>query len=153
MHAGPFALVIPASALCRGDPDQGGSALRLLPVILATLLISVASAQAQHLGPLQHHVTTVFSGPCDGQSNHMADGTSIDGAGQLRRRGKHVDEHVLASSFLPLGTRIRFSRAVFGVRIWIVRDSGGAFDLYRPNCDYSGWPGLSNPMLYFRVIG
>lgn len=82
----------------------------------------------------------------------MADGTIINQDGSLSFHGKHVDDHVLASSFLAPHTRIRFTRKVFGSTDWIVRDSGASFDLYRPNCDYAGWPGLTNPVLSYRVM-
>jgi len=114
----------------------------------AALLAVVASL---HFGPLQSHRATVYSGPCDGQSNVMADGTRIDGAGNLWHGGRRVDDHALASSYLPLGTQVRFTRRVFGSRDWTVRDSGGEFDLYRPHCDWAGWPGLTNPTLTYRV--
>jgi len=81
----------------------------------------------------------------------MADGTQIQSNGSLRYGGRRVDNHVLASSFLPLHTHVVFTRQVFGKRTWIVRDSGGEFDLYRPNCNYTGWPGLTNPVLYYRI--
>lgn len=128
-------------------------------LILAAFVVALTmAASASALGALESHIATVYSGACDGQSNVMADGTTIDSAGRLwhRRSNGHgveqVDNHVLASAFLPLGTRVRFTRKVFGAKIWTVRDSGGAFDLYRPNCDYSGWPGLTNPTLSYHRI-
>lgn len=130
--------------------------MRLLALFIATFAVHAAPHHhhqpAPNLGPLQSHRATVYSGHCDGQSNSMADGTHLAEDGQLYHRGRHVDIHALASSFLPLGTRIRFARKVFGSTDWTVRDSGGAFDLYRPNCNYSGWPGLNNLVLYYRVI-
>lgn len=81
----------------------------------------------------------------------MADGTHIEANGSLSRRGHSVDIHALASSFLPLGTHVHFTRRVFGSKNWTVRDSGGEFDLYRPNCNYSGYPGLTNPELYYTT--
>lgn len=81
----------------------------------------------------------------------MADGTHIEANGGLVRNGKAVNVHALASSFLPLGTHVHFTRRVFGSQDWTVRDTGGEFDLYRPNCDYTGWPGLTNPTLYYMT--
>jgi len=81
----------------------------------------------------------------------MADGTTIEADGSLRHGGRPVSIHALASSFLALGTHVHFTRRVFGSKNWTVRDSGGEFDLYRPNCNYSGWPGLTNPVLYYRT--
>lgn len=104
------------------------------------------------MSPLYSHRATVYSGPCDGQSNSMADETHIQSDGSLRRRGHPVPVYALASSFLHLGTHVHFTRRVFGSKDWTVRDSGGEFDLYRPNCNYSGWPGLSNPILYYRIL-
>lgn len=81
----------------------------------------------------------------------MADGTTIAGTGKLYKEGRQVDIHALASSFLPLGTHVHFTRRVFGSQNWTVRDSGGEFDLYRPNCNYTGYPGTTNPVLYYTV--
>lgn len=103
-------------------------------------------------GPLESHQSTVYSGECDGQSNIMADGTQIESDGSLRWHKEVVTTDAIASSFLPLGTKVQFTRPVFGAREWTVRDSGGEFDLYRPNCNYSGWPGLINPKLRYRVL-
>lgn len=134
-------------------PPQRKKRTQIIRLPLAALVAAfvLLSSTAQALGPMQHHVATVYSGPCDGQSNSMADGTTIDGAGHLWHRHRRVDDHALASSFLRVGTRILFTRKVFGAREWTVRDSGGSFDLYRPNCDYSGWPGLNNPSLSYRI--
>jgi hypothetical protein len=104
------------------------------------------------MSPVYAHQETVYSGPCDGQSNHMADGTQIEANGELRRRGRPVNIHALASSFLPIGTHVRFTRRVFGVKDWWVHDTGAEFDLYRPNCNYSGWPGLDNVVLKYRIV-
>jgi hypothetical protein len=113
---------------------------------------TAALALALSFGPVQSHRATVYSGPCDGQGTVMADGTRIDGAGNLWHGGHRVSDDALASTFLPLGSHVRFTRRVFGSRDWTVRDSGGAFDLYRPNCNWTGWPGLTNPVLTFRVV-
>ena len=102
-------------------------------------------------GPPQFHIATVYSGECDGQTDKMADGTTIDerhGGILIDRHGKHVDSHALASNFLPLGAHIRFSHPVYGSTEWTVRDSGGAFDLYVPKCRYGSW---GNPNLEYRV--
>lgn len=116
--------------------------------MIAAILTSFVLA----LSPVQSHRATVYSGPCDGQGTVMADGTTIDGAGNLWHGGRRVSDDAIASTFLPLGAHVRFTRRVFGSTSWTVRDSGGAFDLYRPNCDYAGWPGLTNPTLTFRVV-
>lgn len=82
----------------------------------------------------------------------MSDGTHIEGDGSLTHHGRHIDVHAIASSFLHAGTHVHFTRRVFGVKDWYVHDSGAPFDLYRPNCNYSGWPGLTNPTLYYRIV-
>lgn len=111
------------------------------------------AAHHERLGPVEEHRATVYSGECNHQSNHMADGTKImEPGGALFHDGKPVDIHALASSYIPVGTRIKFDLKVFGSRYWTVRDSGGEFDLYRPDCNYSGSPGLTNPRLRFRRV-
>jgi hypothetical protein len=117
-------------------------------VTLLAFTAALALFASLHLGS---HRATVYSGPCDGQGTVMADGTRIDGAGHLWHSGHRVSDDALASTFLPLGSHVLFARRVFGSRGWTVRDTGGAFDLYRPNCNYAGWPGLQNPVLTFSV--
>jgi 3D (Asp-Asp-Asp) domain-containing protein len=114
-----------------------------------TLSVGMTVNRSSATQRLESHRATVYSGPCDGQSNVMADGTHINPDGSLEHNGKHVSSFALASSFLRLGTHVHFTRRVFGNKNWTVRDTGGEFDLYRPNCNYSGWPGLTNPTLYF----
>ncbi len=114
--------------------------IRVLTTTLTAVFLTVASAAATvRLGPEQHHTATVYSGPCDAQSTIMADGTSI-----YSPRAQHS----LASMFLRLGTRIRFDRRVFGSRWWTVRDTGGTFDLYVPDCAFGSW---NNPLLGYRI--
>lgn len=109
--------------------------------------MTVLAVVASLWGSYHAHRATVYSGACDGQSNIMADGTTIQPDGSLRHHGVRVDDHVLASSTLPLGARIRFTHKVFGSRFWTVRDTGGAFDLYRPNCAFGRW---GNPTLTYQ---
>lgn len=109
--------------------------------------MTVLAVVASLWGSYHTHQATVYSGACDGQTNIMADGTRIIADGSLRHHGRRVNNHVLASSFLPLGTIIRFTHKVFGARLWTVRDSGGAFDLYRPNCRFGRW---NNPTLTYQ---
>lgn len=79
----------------------------------------------------------------------MADGTHIEANGSLVRNGKPINVHVLASSFLALGTHVHFTHRVFGSENWTVRDTGGEFDLYVPNCKFGRW---NNPRLYYTTF-
>lgn len=75
--------------------------------------------------------------PCDNQTTQTA-------SGQRVRFG------VIASSFLPLYTRIKLDRPLRGRRYFQVLDTGAPFDVWLP-CDgrVRGW---NNPTLGFRIV-
>ncbi len=134
-------VAITAAALFVGTAEAGG---KHVPGCHSARCDRVANAaykrHHERLGPLQTvGRATVYSGPCDGQTTVLADGHSIYNA----------PGHWIASTFLRLGTRIRFTRPVFGATDYTVRDTGGYFDVYVPDCKFGSW---NNPSLSFRVI-
>lgn len=114
--------------------STGGKRIRLL----ATLITTLAFHPGLHLGPSESHRATFYSvPPCDRQGTHTAS-------------GQHVHFGVIASNFLPLGTRLRFSRPLFGRRNFQVLDTGAPFDIWLPCGPWTrGW---NNPTITYRVI-
>lgn len=86
---------------------------------------------------MQSHRATYYSvPPCDNQ-------------GTLTASGQRVHFGVIASSYLPLHTKLRLTRPLFGRRDFEVLDTGAPFDVWLPcGSETHGW---SNPTLYFRV--
>lgn len=58
-------------------------------------------------------------------------------SGTVMANGRHVHFGAVANNMLPLGTRIRMARPVFGRRVFVVEDRigwGSQLDIWMPSC-------------------
>lgn len=91
------------------------------------------------LGPVQEHVATFYSiGQCD------------HGLGSMTASGATVHFGVIASDYLPLGTKLRMETPIMGRRDFEVLDTGASFDVWLPCPKPIPW---GNPTLRFRIVG
>jgi hypothetical protein len=101
-------------------------------------LLSPHPAAQQHWGPVLSSRATYYSTPpCDDQ-------------GTVTASGQNVHFGVIASDWLPLYTRIRLTRPLFGRRDFQILDTGAHLDVWLPcGPETQDW---TNPTLYFQVL-